>query len=104
VIVLGFGHDKESLHGPGEVEGNPFQDVAVRRAVAHAIDVEAIDQVLMSGLAEPASQLIPAGLSGYSEAHAERPEHDPEAARRCSPRRGIRKASRSRCGARTIAT
>jgi peptide/nickel transport system substrate-binding protein len=80
VIVLGFGHDKESLHGPGEVEGNPFQDVAVRRAVAHAIDVEAIDQVLMSGLAEPASQLIPAGLSGYSEAHAERPEHDPEAA------------------------
>jgi peptide/nickel transport system substrate-binding protein len=80
VIVLGFGHDKETLHGPGDVEGNPFRDVRVRRAVAHAIDVAAIDQVLMSGLAEPASQLIPAGLSGFSEAHAERPEHDPEAA------------------------
>jgi peptide/nickel transport system substrate-binding protein len=68
VIMLGFGHDKEGLHGPGNVAGNPFQDVAVRRAIAHAIDVAAIDQVLMSGLAEPASQLIPAGLSGYSGA------------------------------------
>jgi ABC-type transport system substrate-binding protein len=48
--------------------------------VAHAVDVEAIDQVLMSGLAEPASQLIPAGLSGYSEANSERPDHDPVAA------------------------
>jgi peptide/nickel transport system substrate-binding protein len=80
VIMLGFGHDKEDLYGPGTVDGNPFRDVRVRRAVAHAIDVDAIGQVLMSGLSEPASQLIPAGLSGYSEAHAGRPAHDPEAA------------------------
>jgi peptide/nickel transport system substrate-binding protein len=34
----------------------------------------------MSGLADPESQLTPAGLSGYSEAHADRPAYDPEAA------------------------
>ncbi|NNU82217.1 ABC transporter substrate-binding protein [Halovulum dunhuangense] len=82
VIMLGFGHDKDSLtYGSGDVEVNPFQDVRVRRAVAHAINVEAIDQVLMAGKAEPASQLQPAGLSGYSEAHAERPAHDEGMAR-----------------------
>lgn len=81
VIMLGFGHAKDTLAFAGaEVAGNPFQDVRVRRAVAHAIDVETIDRVLMSGLADPESQLTPAGLSGYSEAHADRPAYDPEAA------------------------
>lgn len=82
VIMLGFGHAKEALHGGnGGVDGNPFRDVAVRRAVAHAVNVDAIDRVLMKGLAQPASQLQPAGLSGYSEVHAERPAHDPALAR-----------------------
>jgi peptide/nickel transport system substrate-binding protein len=82
VIVLGFGHDHDDLRFSTDLEGdNPFRDVRVRRAVAHAIDVGAINQVLMSGMAEPASQLLPAGLSGYSEARDARPEHDPDAAR-----------------------
>jgi peptide/nickel transport system substrate-binding protein len=79
VIMLGFGHGKETLNG-GDAP-NPFQDARVRRAVAHAVNVDAIDQVLMAGMAEPASQLIPAGLSGFSEANDTRPPHDPEAAR-----------------------
>ena len=79
VIMLGFGHAKETLNGSDAA--NPFQDVRVRRAVAHAVNVEAIDQVLMSGMAEPASQLIPAGLSGFSEANDARPPHDPGVAR-----------------------
>jgi len=82
VIMLGFGHAKDALSYSQDVEGeNPFQDVRVRRAVAHAIDVETIIRVLMSGLAEPASQLLPSGLSGYSEANDERPAFDPDAAR-----------------------
>ncbi|WP_417580774.1 ABC transporter substrate-binding protein [Pelagibacterium sp.] len=81
VIMMGFGHNQNELYGgDGTLEGNPFQDIAVREAVAHAIDVDAIDQVLMNGLAEPASQLQPAGLSGYSQSHAERPAYDPELA------------------------
>ncbi|WP_019953934.1 ABC transporter substrate-binding protein [Yoonia vestfoldensis] len=79
VIVLGFGHDQATLRGTDTP--NPFQDVRVRQAVAAAIDVAAINQVLLSGMAEPASQLQPAGLSGYSDIHADRPALDPEAAR-----------------------
>ena len=81
VIMLGFGHDKDMLYGgDGSVQGNPFQDVLVRQAVAHAVNVEAIDQILMNGLAKPASQLQPAGLSGYSQEHSDRPEYDLERA------------------------
>ena len=57
VIMLGFNHAAEGLWlGDG---ANPFADPAVRRAAAHAIDVAAINQILMSGMAEPASQLLP---------------------------------------------
>lgn len=82
VIMLGFNHTAEGLWQGGETtEGNPFADPRVRQAAAHAIDVEAINQVLMSGMAEPASQLLPEGLSGWSAAHADRPAHDVDAAR-----------------------
>ncbi|MBO6718759.1 MAG: ABC transporter substrate-binding protein [Rhizobiaceae bacterium] len=77
VIMLGFAHDHDALYGSLETEDvNPFQDVRVRQAVAHAVNVEAIDTILMSGMAEPASQLLPEGLSGYSQAHDERPAYD----------------------------
>lgn len=79
VIMLGFNHTAGELWLGGGA--NPFTDPAVRRAAAHAIDVAAINQVLMSGMAEPASQLLPEGLSGWSAAHADRPAHDPDAAR-----------------------
>jgi peptide/nickel transport system substrate-binding protein len=70
VIMLGFAHQAETLVASGAP--NPFRDVRVRRAVAQAVDVDTIGQVLMSGMSAPASQLTPAGLSGYSEAHAAR--------------------------------
>lgn len=79
VIMLGFGHDHDTLNGTDEA--NPFQDVRVRRAAAHAVNVPAIAQVLMGGMAQPASQLQPAGLSGYSQVHDARPEHSEDRAR-----------------------
>lgn len=82
VIMLGFGHDHETLKYSEETTGaNPFLDPRVRLAVAQAIDVATIDRVIMRGAAEPASQLLPEGLSGWSAEHAERPAYDPEAAR-----------------------
>lgn len=82
VIMLGFGHNHEQLNDSDDVEGeNPFQDVRVRQAAWQAINIDAINRVVMRGQAEPASQLMPPGLSGYSEANDERLSYDPEAAR-----------------------
>ena len=70
VIMLGFPHEADT----------PFADARVREAAALAIDVPAILQTIMRGAAEPASQLTPQGLRGYSEA-VEPYAHDPERAR-----------------------
>lgn len=82
VIMLGFGHDHETLgFGPQAGEPNPFLDPRVRLATGLAIDVGTIDRVIMRGKAAPASQLLPAGLSGFSQAHAEPIGHDEAQAR-----------------------
>ena len=90
VIKLGFNHTAEELwSGDAGTVGNPFTDPRVRLAAAQAIDVTAINQVLMSGMAEPASQLLPEGLSGWSAAHAARPAHDQDAARALMDEAGL---------------
>jgi peptide/nickel transport system substrate-binding protein len=78
VIMLGFAHDHETLRNGAE---NPFSDVRVRRAVAHAVNVPAILQTIMRGSAEPAAQLVAAGTSGYSMPMASGPPTIPTAAR-----------------------
>jgi len=78
VIMLGFAHDHETLRSGAE---NPFADVRVRRAVAHAVNVPAILQTIMRGSAEPASQLVSPAMRGFSAARDARPAHDPDAAR-----------------------
>jgi peptide/nickel transport system substrate-binding protein len=90
VIMLGFNHTDRALwSGADAAAANPFADVRVRQAAAQAIDVAAINQVLMSGMAEPASQLLPEGLSGWSAARAARPAHDPDAARALMAEAGL---------------
>ncbi len=82
VIMFGFGHEHEALLYSTDVEGaNPFADAKVRLAAAHAIDIASIDRVLFRGKIEGASQLVPAGISGYSEANSERPAYDPAKAK-----------------------
>ncbi|MEL7459709.1 MAG: ABC transporter substrate-binding protein [Pseudomonadota bacterium] len=82
VIMFGFGHEHDSLLYSTDLDGvNPFQDVRVRQAAAHAIDIDAIDRVLFRGKIEPASQLVPAGISGYSDANTDRLGYDPDRAR-----------------------
>ncbi|MHA3980540.1 ABC transporter substrate-binding protein [Halovulum sp. GXIMD14794] len=82
IIMFGFGHEHEALlYSQDVTDANPFTDPKVRQAVAHAIDVAAIDRVVMRGKIEPASQLVPEGISGFSEAKAERPAYDPERAK-----------------------
>ena len=82
VIMFGFGHEHEALLYSSDVkDANPFTDPRVRLAAAHALDIESIDRVLFRGKVEAANQLVPAGISGYSEANQNRPQFDPELAK-----------------------
>ncbi|MGH1414880.1 MAG: ABC transporter substrate-binding protein [Pelagimonas sp.] len=82
VIMFGFGHEHEKLLYSSDVDGkNPFADPKVRLAAAHAIDIASIDRVLFRGKIEAASQLVPADISGYSDANSSRPEYNQERAK-----------------------
>jgi peptide/nickel transport system substrate-binding protein len=61
---------------------NPFKDLRVRQAVAHAIDAEAIRSKVMRGFARPAGTILTPGVQGYSADADRRPPHDREKARR----------------------
>jgi len=77
VIMLGFPHEADALkYSNGTTDGNPFADVRVRQAVAHAINVPAILQTIMRGNAEPASQLVSDAMRGYSPELSARPTYD----------------------------
>ncbi len=79
VIMLGFSHTAPTLRLDGAP--NPFADPRVRRAVALAINVDAITSVIMRGTAEPVSQIIDPASRGFSTAHAARWPFNPPGAR-----------------------
>ena len=82
VIMFGFGHEHETLLYSNDVtDANPFTDPNVRLAAAHALDIASINRVLFRGKIQPANQLVPAGISGYSEANSDRPEYNTDRAR-----------------------
>ncbi len=82
VIMFGFGHEHDALIYSSDVtDSNPFTDSRVRLAAAHALDIASIDRVLFRGKIEAASQLVPAGISGFSEANTDRPAYDPNRAK-----------------------
>ena len=82
VIMLGFGHEADTLKYTGDAgKPNPFKDPRVREAVAKAINVDAILATIMRGNAEPASQLVSPAMRGYSTSAGDRPAHDVEGAK-----------------------
>ncbi|MEM8665109.1 MAG: ABC transporter substrate-binding protein, partial [Pseudomonadota bacterium] len=72
VIMLGFDQNEAD---------DTFADPKLREAIARAVDVDAIVRAIMRGNAEPVSQLVTPAIRGFSEANADRPTPDPEAAR-----------------------
>lgn len=50
-----------------DLDKNPMTDRRVREAIARAIDVDAINQIVMNGLATPSDQYVPASHLGYVE-------------------------------------
>ena len=48
------------------IEGkNPMTDQRVREAIARAVDVDAINKIVMNGLASPSAQFVPAAHLGF---------------------------------------
>ena len=66
-IFLGFDQWRdESLDMPGSGK-NPFKDVRVRKAFAHAIDTKAIQRVVMRGASTPTGLMVAPGINGFQE-------------------------------------
>jgi peptide/nickel transport system substrate-binding protein len=83
VFFLGMDQSRDELvHG--DVKGrNPFKDRRVRLALYQAIDTEAINRVVMRGLAAPAALILPnPEAAGVPKELDKRFPHDPAAAKR----------------------
>jgi oligopeptide transport system substrate-binding protein len=63
-----------------DVETPPFDDVAVRQAIAHAIDKERIANLVLRGTALPVAGILPPGMPGH-DPDLQGLEYDPERAR-----------------------
>jgi len=60
VLAMDMRENSPTIDGP-----NPMTDQRVRQAIAHAVDVEAINKIVMNGLATPSDQYVPASHIGY---------------------------------------
>jgi len=80
VIYLHMDQHLDDTPGVSGVEGNPFKDMRVRKAMSHAINREGIVERIMGGVAEPAGQLLPPSMFGANP-DAEPTPYDPELAR-----------------------
>jgi peptide/nickel transport system substrate-binding protein len=67
----------ELLDMPGSGK-NPFKDHRVRAAFAHAIDLNAIQRVVMRGASTPTGLMIAPGINGFQEDMNEPYAYDPE--------------------------
>jgi peptide/nickel transport system substrate-binding protein len=77
---LGFDQAHDGLPASG-VKGNPFRDVRVRRAIAHAIDIDTIIAKVLRGQAVPTGSFVSPLVDGHVPALEKRLAHDPSRAR-----------------------
>ncbi|MEO1105048.1 MAG: ABC transporter substrate-binding protein, partial [Pseudomonadota bacterium] len=63
------------------IEANPFKDVKVRQAIAHAVDADLIVDRVMRGSARPVGIAATPGLGGYQEDLDQRWETDTDKAK-----------------------
>ena len=80
-VFLGMRQDTEELPGGDGKNGNPFRDLRVRQAVAHAIDTEAIRRRTLRGQAIPTGSMWTHFVNGHSPDAERRPSYDRDRAR-----------------------
>ncbi len=80
-IFLGFDQAREELLYSNVKGKNPFKDVRVREAFAHAIDVEAIKEKIMRGASYPAGLMIAPQINGFNPELNDRWKYDVDRAK-----------------------
>ncbi|WP_376097681.1 ABC transporter substrate-binding protein [Roseomonas sp. CCTCC AB2023176] len=81
-VFLGMNQDAEELAGSDARGRNPFRDLRVRQAVAHAIDMNAIRTRTLRGQAVPTGSMWTQFVNGWSQDTDRRLPYDRDAARR----------------------
>ena len=79
-LWLGLDLGRAELRSSNVKDHNPFSDKRVRQAIYQAVDIEAIRNDVMRGLAMPAGMLVSPGAIGYAPELDQRLPYDPEAA------------------------
>lgn len=67
-IFLGMDQSRDELLHSSVKGTNPFKDIRVRQAFAHAINLDAIDQKVMRDAATPTGLMIAPQINGFSSA------------------------------------
>jgi peptide/nickel transport system substrate-binding protein len=81
-VFIGMDQARDELLYSSVKGKNPFKDVRVRRALYHAVDIEALKTRLMRGQALPTGSITPSPLGGYNDPEIEkRLPHDVARAR-----------------------
>ena len=79
-IFLGMDQERDELLHSSVTGTNPFQDIRVRQAFYHAIDVETIRRVVMREQSTPSAAMVAPGISGFPEGMG-RHDYDPDLAK-----------------------
>lgn len=69
--------------------GSPLDNLQVRQAINHAVDGEAVLDVLGNGFGTPTGQTFPVGSAGYDEALDDVYPYDPERAKELMAESGV---------------
>jgi len=75
------------------IGGLSSERIALRRAIAAALDVETLVKVVYSGYALPANQIVPPGVGGHDATLPAKPLYDPATAKALLDRFGYAKAA-----------
>jgi oligopeptide transport system substrate-binding protein len=73
------------------VGGMSGERIALRRAIASALDVETLVKVVYAGHALPANQIVPPGVGGHDATLPTKPQYDPATAKALLDRFGYAK-------------
>ena len=71
VLFIGMDQHRDELLYGNVKNRNPFKDVRVRKALYHAIDIEAIKVKLMNGQSVPTGSVTPSPLGSYNDPQVE---------------------------------